>query len=120
MRLFTCVFVKRNNLPPLWSRVSVSLSLQRLHPRLPVFMAVCHRLLEAAHDVIQDLRTFRPDPQGRSVGLAVEHERVLEQGQGLLRDSGRVLGPLKRDLPEDDAPWTMISILAVQTLCPVC
>ena len=80
----------------------MSLSLQRLRPRPPVFPPVCRRLLEAAHDVIPELRTFRTDPQGRSLGLEVDHERVLEQGQGLLRDSGQVLGPLKRDLAEDD------------------
>ena len=69
-----------------------ALSLQRLRPQLPVFPPVCRRLLEAVRDVIPDLRTFLPDPQGRSVGLEVGHGRVLEQGQCLLRDAGRVLG----------------------------
>ena len=87
-----------------------------------MFPAVCRRLLEAARDVIPDLRTFRPDSQGRSLGLAVEHERVREKGHRLLRDAGRVLGRVKRDPTEEDesGPWKMISVLAVQTLCSVC
>ena len=74
----------------------MSLSLQRLRPRLPMFPPVCRRLLEAVRDVITDLRTVLPDPQGRSLGLEVEHGRVLEQGQHLLHwDAGRVLNRVK-------------------------
>ena len=101
----------------------MSLSLQRLRPRLPVFPPVCRRLLEAVRDVIPDMRTILPDPQGRSLGLEVEHGRVLEHGQCLLQwDAGRVLSRVKGDPTEEDTsgPWKMISILAVQTICPVC
>ena len=89
-----------------------------------MFPTVCRRLLEAVRDVITDLRTVLPDPQGRSLGLEVEHGRVLEQGQYLLHwDAGRVLSRVKEDPTEEDErgpPWKMISISAVKTLCPVC
>ena len=81
----------------------MSLSLQRLRPRPAVFPPVCCRLHEAVRDVIPDLRTFLPDPQGRSLGLEVEHERVLEHGQCLLQwEAERVLGRVTRDTTEED------------------